>query len=85
MPAGQRAQVEIGLGGALELFGLEAVEVFREPGQDMKVLVGWGGDAIVVAFRGTASFSNVLNDIQVHHQLLLCCTMPGVASQGHCA
>ena len=62
---GNEAKVDVGLGGALELFGLTAVEVFREAGQDMKVLIGWGGDTIVVAFRGTASFANVLNDIQV--------------------
>ena len=61
---GNEAKVDVGLGGALDVFGLKAVEVFREAGQDMKVLIGWGGDTVVVAFRGTASFANVLNDIQ---------------------
>ena len=72
---GDEAKVDVGLGGALALFGLKAVEIFREPGQDMKVLVGWGGDTIVVAFRGTASFSNVLNDIQVPAEPVPACTL----------
>ena len=62
---GSVADVDVRLGSALDLFGLEALQVFREPGQDTKVLVGWGADTVVVAFRGTASFANVLNDIQV--------------------
>ena len=62
---GSKADVEVRLGSALDLFGLKALQVFREAGQDTKVLVGWGADTIVVAFRGTASFANVLNDIQV--------------------
>ena len=57
--------MDVGLGSALELFGLKALKVFREPGQDTKALIGWGDDCIVVAFRGTASFANVLNDVQV--------------------
>ena len=31
----------------------------------LQALVAWGGDTIVVAFRGTASFQNMLNDVQV--------------------
>ena len=30
-----------------------------------QVLIGWGGDTVVVSCRGTASFRNALSDIQV--------------------
>ena len=84
-PQGSEAKVDVGLGGALEVFGLRDVEVFREAGQDMKVLVGWGGDTIVVAFRGTASFANVLNDIQARavHPFCRCLLTFDAASCGH--
>lgn len=32
---------------------------------DTKLLMGWNKEMIVLAFRGTASFSNVFADLQV--------------------
>ena len=62
----QGSPVDVPLEGALALYGLNAAQVFREPVEDSKALIAWGPDMIVIAFRGTASFANVLNDIQVH-------------------
>ena len=57
--------MDVPLEDALGLYGLDAATVFREPVEDSKALVAWGADTIVIAFRGTASFQNMLNDIQV--------------------
>ena len=61
----QGSLLDVPLEGALALYSLNAAQVFREPVQDSKAMVAWGPDAIVITFRGTASFSNVLNDIKV--------------------
>ena len=50
---------------AMDLFGLEHVKVIREPADDTKVLVGWSADTVVLAFRGTNSFTNAKRDAQV--------------------
>lgn len=39
-------------------------QVFREPTVDTKVVVASGPDTILVAFRGTASWANVVKDLQ---------------------
>lgn len=54
---------------ALKLFDLDSIEVMREPNvHDTKMLLGRGRNAIVLAFRGTASRAGCAADIQV------CCT-----------
>ena len=41
------------------------LQMFREPSVDTKVIVASGPDTIVIAFRGTASWANVVSDLQV--------------------
>lgn len=53
------------IGTALQLFGLSSVEVVRGQQYDSKALIAAGGSTIVVAFRGTASKSAALADLQV--------------------
>jgi hypothetical protein len=53
------------IGTALKLFGLSSVEVVRGEHYDSKALIAAGGNTIVVAFRGTASKSAALADLQV--------------------
>lgn len=48
------------------LFGLEHSEMFWEKAHDTKLLMAWNNSRIVLAFRGTASVSNALSDVQVH-------------------
>lgn len=36
-----------------------------EPAEDTKVLLCWNSDTILLSFRGTASMTNVLADLQV--------------------
>ena len=50
---------------AMDLFKLEHVKIIREPADDTKVLVGWNSDTVVLAFRGTNSFTNAKRDAQV--------------------
>ena len=50
---------------ALHMFSLEHSELFWEKARDTKLLMGWNTNRIVIAFRGTASMSNVLSDVQV--------------------
>lgn len=47
------------------LYGLEHSELFWDKARDTKLLMGWSDNRIVLAFRGTASLSNVLSDVQV--------------------
>ncbi|KAK9902208.1 hypothetical protein WJX75_007799 [Coccomyxa subellipsoidea] len=46
------------------MFSLEHSELFWEKARDSKLLMGWNTKRIVIAFRGTASMSNVLSDVQ---------------------
>lgn len=50
---------------AMKLYDLEHYELLWEQAEDTKCLVGWSRTRVVVAFRGTASLSNVLADLQV--------------------
>lgn len=45
--------------------GLTHHEVIWERRWDSKCVVAWGSSTVLVAFRGTASLSNVLSDIKV--------------------
>ena len=43
----------------------ERFELLVEPAEDTKVLVCWNRDSVILTFRGTASMTNVLADLQV--------------------
>ncbi len=49
---------------AMALYGLTHSELFWEKALDTKLLMAWNAHTIVVAFRGTASLSNALADLQ---------------------
>ena len=50
---------------AMGLYGMEHSELFWEKARDTKLLMAWNDSRIVIAFRGTASMSNALSDVQV--------------------
>lgn len=64
MPA-ERRHPEFMLDTALGMYDLTHVEVFWERQHDTHALLAWGPARLVVVFRGTASFANVLADLQV--------------------
>ena len=43
----------------------DVLQTFREPSVDTKVIVASGTKCILIAFRGTASWANVVSDMQV--------------------
>ena len=43
-------------------------ELFWEKSMDTKMILAWSKKVVVLAFRGTASMTNVVADIQVHFQ-----------------
>lgn len=49
----------------MALYNLENFELMWERKLDTKALMAWNEDTVVLAFRGTASFRNVLADIKV--------------------
>lgn len=49
---------------ALSLYDLENFEMLWDKTHDTKAILGWSSDTVVIAFRGTASISNVLADLQ---------------------
>jgi hypothetical protein len=53
------------LEGAMALYNLENFELMWERKLDTKALMAWNEDTVVLSFRGTASFRNVLADIKV--------------------
>lgn len=52
---------------AMEMYGLTGSELFCEVRRDTRCLMGWNDSTIVLAFRGTASMTNALSDLQVNH------------------
>ncbi|KAK9817768.1 hypothetical protein WJX72_001918 [[Myrmecia] bisecta] len=60
---GNGRNLELTLGMAL--YQLEHSEVVWERRGDTNVLIAWGPDNIVIAFRGTASLANLLADLKV--------------------
>ena len=60
----QALDSKLTLGTAMALYGLEHSELFWEKALDTKLLLAWNAHTIVVAFRGTASLSNALADLQ---------------------
>jgi hypothetical protein len=77
---------------ALQLFGLSCVEVVRCQQYDAKALIAAGGNTIVIAFRGTATTSAALADLQVHILCAWFCDMdhhiigslPGCVDESSC-
>lgn len=49
----------------MALYNLENFELMWERKLDTKALMAWNEDTVVLSFRGTASFRNVLADIKV--------------------
>ena len=60
------------LEGAMALYNLENFELMWERKLDTKALMAWNEDTVVLSFRGTASFRNVLADIKVRHERHAC-------------
>lgn len=52
---------------AVDMCGLTGSELFCEVRRDTRCLMGWSDSTIVLAFRGTASMTNALSDLQVSH------------------
>jgi len=52
---------------AMDMHGLTGSELFCEVRRDTRCLMGWNDSTIVLAFRGTASMTNALSDLQVSH------------------
>ena len=51
------------------------LQAFWERKHDTHALLAWGGDRIVLVFRGTASFANVLADLAVS------CSLPNLVAE----
>ena len=64
-PQHQAPKTTLGLHTALSLYSLTDSDLFWELQRDTRCLLGWNNSTIVVAFRGTASMTNALSDIQV--------------------
>lgn len=56
---------------ALSLYDLTDHEVLYEKETDTKALLAWGKDILMVAFKGTSSFENVLTDLNVSERQTL--------------
>ena len=54
---------------AMKLNNLEQSELYWEKTLDNKMLMAWNADTIVLVFRGTASTTNALADLQAIHSL----------------
>ena len=53
----------------MKLNNLEQSELYWEKALDNKMLMAWNADTIVLVFRGTASTTNALADLQAMHTL----------------
>ncbi|KAK9817879.1 hypothetical protein WJX72_003574 [[Myrmecia] bisecta] len=60
---GGKRTPELALG--MQLCQLEHLQVVWEKRGDTNVLIAWGADTVVIAFRGTASLANVLADLKM--------------------
>lgn len=50
---------------AKQLFNLDHFELLWEHRTDIKAVIGWSRDTVVVSFRGSASMSNALTDLNI--------------------
>ena len=62
----------------MDMYDLTDSELFCEVRRDTRCLMGWSDSTIVLAFRGTASMTNALSDLQVSY---LSQHLAGCASQ----
>ncbi|KAA6426189.1 MAG: hypothetical protein FRX49_04041 [Trebouxia sp. A1-2] len=60
----QPSKTILNLHTAMGLYNLTDSELFWEVQLDTRCLIGWNEHTIVVAFRGTASLTNALSDVQ---------------------
>lgn len=61
-------ETKMGLGHlefALKLYHLTHSEIIYDKRSDTKALLAWGDTTLVVAFKGTSSFENVLTDLKL--------------------
>lgn len=49
----------------MSMYGLTHSELISELKRDTRCLMGWNKNTVVLAFRGTASVTNALSDLQV--------------------
>ncbi|KAK9788444.1 hypothetical protein WJX73_010754 [Symbiochloris irregularis] len=76
---------------AMGMWALTDIHSFWDPELETKALLGWSRDQIVVAFRGTASFTNALLDLKIwrtpHHAARdyreLCIRGPALVHTGY--
>ena len=61
----QRDPSELSLETAMGVYDLKESELLWEKALDTKLLMAWNDHMMVLAFRGTASVSNALADLQV--------------------
>jgi len=50
---------------ALSLFSLQHLQLVRSGEANVKCLVAWSNETLLVAFRGTANLTNMLADVKV--------------------
>lgn len=62
---GETERTSLTLHTAMNLYKLTDSELFWELQLDTRCLMGWNAGVIVLAFRGTASVTNALADLQV--------------------
>ena len=61
----QQVSTRTSLEEGMALWGLTDSELFWDQGSDTKMLMAWSRTCVVCAFRGTASLSNAMSDLQV--------------------
>ena len=49
----------------MNMYSLSSFKLFWDPALQTKALLAWNQDTAVLAFRGTASLTNALSDLQV--------------------
>ena len=53
------------LNAAMSMYSLSSCKLFWDAALDTKCLLAWSQDTAVLAFRGTASFTNACSDLKV--------------------
>ena len=62
----QKDRSELSLETAMRVYNLKESELLWEKATDTKLLMAWNEHIMILAFRGTATVSNALADLQVH-------------------
>ena len=55
----------------MNMYSLSSFKLFWNPALQTKALLAWNQDTAVLAFRGTASLTNALSDLQVLNMSML--------------